>query len=117
MKHYDGAESLFKRAWTITEEILGPEHPDMASVLSGYVSLLREMERYDEADELDERALKIRRLWLKEASPLEMLKEERAAMQRKYFRKGATIIYNGIRMKVEDFLALQASSSGDNALP
>jgi hypothetical protein len=71
------------------------------------------MERYDEADELDEKALRIKRLWLERASPLEMLREENAAMQRKYLRKGGMMYYNGIHMTVEDFLALQTDSPED----
>jgi tetratricopeptide (TPR) repeat protein len=110
---YADAESLFKQALAVTQEKLGSEHPHMATVLSGYVLLLREMERYDEADELDEKALSIKRLWLEEASPLAMLGEEHAAMQRKYLRKGGTVIYNGISMPVEEFLALQTDSPED----
>lgn len=111
--NYAEAESLFKQALAVTAEKLGPEHPNMASVLSAYVLLIREMERYDEADELDEKALHINRLWLEEASPLEMLREEYAAMQRKYLRKGGTVIYNGVSMTVEEFLALQTDSPED----
>jgi hypothetical protein len=82
-------------------------------VLSAYIVFLREMERYDEADELDEKALHIKRLWLREASPLQMLGEENAAFVRKRLRKDGTVYFNGVRMKVEDYLALQTDSSGD----
>ncbi len=111
--NYAEAESLFKRALAVTAEKLGPEHPNMASVLFAYVLLLREMERYDEADELDEKALHINRLWLEEASPLEMLREESAAMQRKYLRKGRMVFFNGVHMPVEEFLALGEDPSED----
>ena len=104
---YAEAESLFERAIAITEEKLGREHPSMGYVLSAYALLLREMERYDEADALDDKALHITRLWLQEASPLAMLREEYAMMQRKYLRKGKMVIYNGTRMPVEEYLALQ----------
>jgi tetratricopeptide (TPR) repeat protein len=110
---YPEAEMLFKEALQTTEEKLGPEHPDVAAVLSAYVVFLREMERYDEADELDEKALHIKRLWLREASPLQMLREENAAFLRKRLRKGGTVYFNGVRMKVEDYLALQTDFSGD----
>jgi tetratricopeptide (TPR) repeat protein len=111
--NYTEAETLFKQALAVTEAKLGPEHPDMASVLSAYVLLLREMERYDEAEELDEKALRIKRLWLKGASPLEMLREESAAMQRKYLKKGGMVYFNGVHMTVEDFLAIQTDSPED----
>ena len=76
-------------------------------MLSAYALLLREMERYDEADALDDEALHITRLWLQEASLLAMLREEYAMMQRKYLRKGEMVIYNGTHMPVEEYLALQ----------
>jgi hypothetical protein len=85
----------------------------MGHLLSAHSLLLREMERYAEADELDDKALDITRLWLQEASPLAMLREEYAIMQRKYLRKGEAVIYNGIHMPVEEYLTLQADRSED----
>ena len=38
---YDDAESLYKRALTIREEVLGPRHPDVASKLNNLASLLK----------------------------------------------------------------------------
>ncbi|MGZ6367019.1 MAG: FxSxx-COOH system tetratricopeptide repeat protein [Ktedonobacteraceae bacterium] len=110
---YAEAGSLFERAIAITEEKLGCEHPSMGYVLSAYALLLREMERYDEADELDDEALHITRLWLQEASPLAMLREEYAMLQRRYLRKGLTVIYNGTPMPVEEYLALQEGTLED----
>jgi len=110
---YSEAGSLYERAIAVTEEKLGREHPSMAYVLSAYALLLREMERYDEADERDDKALHITRLWLQEASPVAMLREEYALMQRKYLRKGVTVIYNGIRMPVEKYLSLRKDSLDD----
>ena len=37
--HYDAAESLFKRGLAISEKALGPDHPDVASILNN-LSLL-----------------------------------------------------------------------------
>ncbi|CAN0388434.1 unnamed protein product, partial [Ascophyllum nodosum] len=37
---YDDAEPLYKRALTIREEVLGPRHPDVASILNNLASLL-----------------------------------------------------------------------------
>ena len=37
---YDDAEPLYKRALTIKEEVLGPRHPDVASILNNLASLL-----------------------------------------------------------------------------
>ena len=85
----------------------------MGYMLTAYALLLREMEQYDEADELDDEALAITRLWLQESSPLAMLREEYAAMQRKYVRKGRTVIFNGVQMTVEEYLALRTERSKD----
>ena len=112
---YAESESLFERAIAITQLKLGREHPNMGYVLSAYALLLREMERYDEADALDDKALYITRLWLQEASPLAMLREEYEMMQRKYLRKGGVVIYNGTRMPVEEYLALQADLDDEEA--
>jgi hypothetical protein len=70
----------------------------MANILAAYASLLREMERYSEADEVDERAYTIRSLWLKDVSRLQLLKEANSLFLRKHIRKGSAIIYNGERI-------------------
>lgn len=67
------------------------------------------MERYDEADELDERALAIKRLCLPKASPLEMLREGYARLERQYLRRGGRLVYNGVDMTVEEYLAMQSN--------
>ena len=51
---FTGTSLEASHSLAVTEAKLGPEHPDMASVLSACVLLLWEMERYDEADELDD---------------------------------------------------------------
>ncbi|CAN0277376.1 unnamed protein product, partial [Ascophyllum nodosum] len=57
---YDDAEPLFKRALTIGEEVLGPRHPDVASILNNLASLLESQGKYDDAEPLYKRALTIR---------------------------------------------------------
>ena len=45
---YAQAEPLYKRSLAIAEKALGPEHPDVATVLKNYTELLRKTGR--EAD-------------------------------------------------------------------
>ena len=58
-KHAE-AESLFKRALTIREKSLGPEHPKVAATLENYAALLWAMERPEEAEQFAARAKAIR---------------------------------------------------------
>ena len=54
------AEALYKRALTIEEEALGPDHDDVALTLEGYAALLRQGNRTAEAAELAGRIEAIR---------------------------------------------------------
>jgi hypothetical protein len=54
------AEPLHQRALAIKERALGPEHPDVATCLENYASLLRKMDRPEEAAPLETRAMAIR---------------------------------------------------------
>lgn len=56
---YAEAEPLYKRALSIREKSLGPEHPDLAISLSSLARLYRVLDRYGEAEPLYKRALKI----------------------------------------------------------
>jgi len=58
--NYAEAEPLFKRALSITERALGPDHPDVANVLENYADLLRDTERAQEAASMEARAELIR---------------------------------------------------------
>ncbi len=58
--HYAEAEPLHKRALTIVEKALGPEHPHVATSLENYAALLRETARADEAERMEARAKAIR---------------------------------------------------------
>jgi tetratricopeptide (TPR) repeat protein len=53
------AEPLLQRALTISERVLGPEHPDVATSLNGLALLYRAKGRYAEAEPLYQRALAI----------------------------------------------------------
>ena len=53
---YAEAEPLFQRALLNFEKALGPEHPDLATTLESYASLLRRMHRDAEAERLRARA-------------------------------------------------------------
>ena len=50
---YDKAEPLLKRSLMITENLLGANHPRMATTLEIYVPLLRKTNRTVEADKLE----------------------------------------------------------------
>ena len=57
---YADAEPLYKRSLAIWEKALGPDHPNVATVLVNYASLLRKTDRVDEAVKLEARAKAIR---------------------------------------------------------
>ena len=57
---YAEAEPFYQRSLAIWEKALGPEHPDVATILENYADLLRELDRNREAEELEERARAIR---------------------------------------------------------
>ena len=52
----EGAEPLLKRAMEIKEKNFDPGHPSLVTGLRNYASLLRAMERNEEADEFERRA-------------------------------------------------------------
>ncbi len=58
--HTTEAEPLYKRALAIREKALGPKHPDLATALENYASLLRKTERTTEATKMEARAEAIR---------------------------------------------------------
>ena len=45
---------------SIALNVCGPEHPNVAPILENYAALLREMDREDEAEEMEARAKAIR---------------------------------------------------------
>ena len=53
---FDKAESQYKRALRLKEEMSGPDHPDVAMILHNYAALLRDARRYREAENLIIRA-------------------------------------------------------------
>ncbi len=44
----------------IYEKVLGPEHPNVATVLENYAALLHKLNRHAEADKMEARAQAIR---------------------------------------------------------
>jgi tetratricopeptide (TPR) repeat protein len=58
-RRYDEAEPLFQRAIAMTEETLGPDHPQVARTLTGYAMLLRASKRTGEAARWEQRAKSI----------------------------------------------------------
>ncbi len=50
----------YQRSLAIWENVLGPEHPDVATVLVNYAALLRQTARADEAERWEARAKAIR---------------------------------------------------------
>jgi tetratricopeptide (TPR) repeat protein len=59
-KKYEQAELLYKKALTVWEEALGPNDPNVATVLENMAELYRELGKYDMGAKLDSRARKIR---------------------------------------------------------
>ena len=58
------AEPLYQRSLAIFEKALGPEHPDVATVLNNLAELYRAQGKYAEAEPLYKRALAIREIAL-----------------------------------------------------
>ena len=56
---YLKAEPLFKRALQISEKVLGPEHPNVATSLNSLAGLYCDQGRYSEAEPLYKRSLNI----------------------------------------------------------
>jgi tetratricopeptide (TPR) repeat protein len=54
---YAGAQPAYQRALTITEQVLGPDHPDTATSLNNLALLYEAQGRYGEAEPLYQRAL------------------------------------------------------------
>jgi len=61
---YTEAEPLYQRAIRIREQLLGPEHPDVATSLYGLANLYLDQGRYAEAEPLYQRAIRIREQFL-----------------------------------------------------
>lgn len=53
---YEKAEQQYQRALLLKERIAGPNHPDIATILYKYAALLRDANRYREAENLVARA-------------------------------------------------------------
>ena len=58
---YDKAESLYRRSLQIREKVLGPDHPDVATVLDNLGVLYDSLADYPKAELLLKRALEIRK--------------------------------------------------------
>ena len=56
---YTEAEPLYKRALSIYDQALGPDHPDVATSLNNLAELYRHQARYTDAEPLYKRALLI----------------------------------------------------------
>jgi len=61
-KNHAEAEKLYSRALAIQVQTLGPEHPDLIPTLESFGALLKELDRKDEAKQLEQRASVIRKL-------------------------------------------------------
>ncbi len=54
------AEPLYERSLAIAEKALGPEHPNVATIMENYAALLREAGRGSEVAKIEARAKAIR---------------------------------------------------------
>ena len=66
---YAEAESLYQQALEIHEQVLGPEHPEVATILSNLASLYWDQSRFTLAEPLFLRALSIRKQALGQDHP------------------------------------------------
>jgi tetratricopeptide (TPR) repeat protein len=57
---YAEAEPLYQRALRIQEQVLGPEHPEVATLLNYLSAMYHEQSKYAEAERLLQRVLRIR---------------------------------------------------------
>jgi tetratricopeptide (TPR) repeat protein len=57
---YTEAELLYQRTLHIWEKSLGPDHPDIATCLENYATLLKKMNREPEAQPMEVRAASIK---------------------------------------------------------
>ncbi len=57
---YAEAEPLYQHALHIREQVLGPEHPDVATLLNYLAAIYYEQSKYPEAERLLQRVLRIR---------------------------------------------------------
>jgi tetratricopeptide (TPR) repeat protein len=57
---YEQAEPLYMRTLALVEKVLGPEHPNVATILNNLAGLYDSQGRYEQAEPLHERALAIR---------------------------------------------------------
>ena len=60
--HYAQADPLFKRSLAIFEKIFGTDHPNVATILENLAGVYRKANRTSEAQELKDRAAKIRNI-------------------------------------------------------
>jgi tetratricopeptide (TPR) repeat protein len=58
-RDYQAAEALLRKALAVGEAALGPEHPDLATILRNLAYACRKQARYDDADDLYRRATEI----------------------------------------------------------
>ena len=54
------AEPLYRRALAIWEEIIGPDHVDVAECIEKLAAVCRKVDKQSEAEELEKRAAGIR---------------------------------------------------------
>ena len=57
---YEQAEALYQRALAIREQVLGSEHPQVATSLNNLAGLYQSQGKYEQAEALYQRALVIR---------------------------------------------------------
>jgi tetratricopeptide (TPR) repeat protein len=59
-RRYGEAKLLYKKALNVWEKALGPNDPNVATVLENMAELYKELGETDKAEKLDSRARKIR---------------------------------------------------------
>jgi tetratricopeptide (TPR) repeat protein len=91
--NYVEAVSFYKRALTILEKALGPEHPDVATSLNNLAGLCRILGNYTEAERHYQRALTV---WEKALGPehpnVAQCLENYAVVLRKMHREAEAVV-------------------------
>ncbi len=86
---YGEAEPLYRRAISIGEKTLGPEHPNLATRLNNLAGLYQDQGKYAEAEPLYRRSLGIFEKVLGKGHPsTERVRANYAALQEKMKQKG-----------------------------
>ena len=105
---YKDAENAYNRALEMTEQMMGPAHPDLPFTLANLGALYTEMGLYVEAEDRYKRSLRI----LEKMNPV-----PHAQMARVYHELGKVYLRNKDKISAESALAHAVESARRNPTP